>query len=100
MLEILNLTDTLKGYTYDQDKLLTPEETIRRVRDRLGRWTSSSSRTPGASTPAAWISRIPQPSGGGRPPGGAHPQADGQRGHPGPGRGLSPHGVGGAFQLL
>src|SRR5665647_1301946 len=36
MLEILNLTDTLKGYTYDQDKLLTPEETIRRVRDRLG----------------------------------------------------------------
>jgi ribosomal protein S12 methylthiotransferase accessory factor len=36
MLEILTLTDTLKGYTYDQDKLLTPEETIRRVRDRLG----------------------------------------------------------------
>jgi len=36
MLEILNLTDTLKGYTYDQDKLLTPEETIRRVRERLG----------------------------------------------------------------
>ena len=35
MLEILNLTDTLKGYTYDQDKLLTPEETIRRVRERL-----------------------------------------------------------------
>ena len=24
-----------KGYTYDQDKLLTPEETVRRVRDRL-----------------------------------------------------------------
>ncbi len=37
MLETLNLTDALKGYTYDQDKLLTPEETIRRVRDRLGR---------------------------------------------------------------
>ena len=36
MLETLNLTDALKGYTYDQDKLLTPEETIRRVRDRLG----------------------------------------------------------------
>src|SRR4030065_148312 len=36
MLEILNLTDTLKGYTYDQDKLLTPEETILRVRERLG----------------------------------------------------------------
>ncbi|MDO9530748.1 MAG: YcaO-like family protein [Deltaproteobacteria bacterium] len=36
MLGILNLTDTLKGYTYDQDKLLTPEETIRRVRERLG----------------------------------------------------------------
>jgi ribosomal protein S12 methylthiotransferase accessory factor len=36
MPEILNLTDTLKGYTYDQDKLLTPEETIRRVRERLG----------------------------------------------------------------
>ena len=31
----LNLTDALKGYTYDQDKLLTPEETVRRVRDRL-----------------------------------------------------------------
>jgi ribosomal protein S12 methylthiotransferase accessory factor len=37
MLETLNLADALKGYTYDQDKLLTPEETIRRVRDRLAR---------------------------------------------------------------
>jgi len=37
MPETLNLTDALKGYTYDQDKLLTPEETIRRVRDRLAR---------------------------------------------------------------
>jgi len=37
MPEPLCLTDALKGYTYDQDKLLTPEETIRRVRDRLGR---------------------------------------------------------------
>ena len=37
MLETLHLTDALKGYTYDQDKLLTPEETIRRVRERLGR---------------------------------------------------------------
>lgn len=36
MLGILNLTDTLKGYTYDQDKLLTPEETVRQVRHRLG----------------------------------------------------------------
>jgi ribosomal protein S12 methylthiotransferase accessory factor len=36
MPEILNLTDALKGYTYDQDKLLTPEETILRVRERLG----------------------------------------------------------------
>jgi ribosomal protein S12 methylthiotransferase accessory factor len=36
MPETLNLTDALKGYTYDQDKLLSPEETIRRVRDRLG----------------------------------------------------------------
>ncbi len=35
MPEPLKLTDALKGYTYDQDKLLTPEETIRRVRDRL-----------------------------------------------------------------
>jgi ribosomal protein S12 methylthiotransferase accessory factor len=37
MPETLHLTDALKGYTYDQDKLLTPEETIRRVRDRLSR---------------------------------------------------------------
>jgi ribosomal protein S12 methylthiotransferase accessory factor len=37
MPEVLHLTDALKGYTYDQDKLLTPAETIRRVRDRLGR---------------------------------------------------------------
>jgi ribosomal protein S12 methylthiotransferase accessory factor len=35
MPETLHLTDALKGYTYDQDKLLTPEETVRRVRDRL-----------------------------------------------------------------
>ncbi len=31
----LHLTDAFKGYTYDQDKLLTPEDTIRRVRHRL-----------------------------------------------------------------
>jgi ribosomal protein S12 methylthiotransferase accessory factor len=37
MPETLHLTDAIKGYTYDQDKLLTPEETIRRVRNRLGR---------------------------------------------------------------
>jgi ribosomal protein S12 methylthiotransferase accessory factor len=37
MLEPLRLTDAFKGYTFDQDKLLTPEETIRRVRDRLGK---------------------------------------------------------------
>ena len=37
MLQPLKLTDALKGYTYDQDKLLTPEETIRRVRHRLAR---------------------------------------------------------------
>jgi ribosomal protein S12 methylthiotransferase accessory factor len=35
MLPTLKLTDALKGYTYDQDKLLTPEETIKRVRRRL-----------------------------------------------------------------
>ena len=37
MLQPLRLTDAFKGYTYDQDKLLTPEETIRRVRRRLAR---------------------------------------------------------------
>jgi ribosomal protein S12 methylthiotransferase accessory factor len=37
MLKPLTLTDALKGYTYDQDKLFTPEETIQRVRRRLGR---------------------------------------------------------------
>ena len=37
MLKPLKLTDALKGYTYDQDKLLTPEATIHRVRDRLAR---------------------------------------------------------------
>jgi ribosomal protein S12 methylthiotransferase accessory factor len=37
MPETLRLADALKGYTYDQDKLLSPEETIRRVRDRLGK---------------------------------------------------------------
>ncbi|MEJ2672909.1 MAG: YcaO-like family protein, partial [Deltaproteobacteria bacterium] len=35
MPETLSLADALKGYTYDQDKLLTPEETVRRVRQRL-----------------------------------------------------------------
>ncbi|MGD0216805.1 MAG: hypothetical protein ABSC45_04755, partial [Desulfobaccales bacterium] len=35
MLPILPLTDAFKGYTYDQDKLLTPEDTVRRVRERL-----------------------------------------------------------------
>jgi ribosomal protein S12 methylthiotransferase accessory factor len=35
MLQPLRLTDAFKGYTYDQDKLLTPAETIRRVRERL-----------------------------------------------------------------
>jgi ribosomal protein S12 methylthiotransferase accessory factor len=37
MLQPLRLNDALKGYTYDQDKLLTPEETIQRVRHRLAR---------------------------------------------------------------
>jgi ribosomal protein S12 methylthiotransferase accessory factor len=37
MLSPLKLTDAFKGYTYDQDKLLTPEETIRRVRNVLTR---------------------------------------------------------------
>jgi len=37
MLQPLRLSDALKGYTYDQDKLLTPEETIQRVRQRLAR---------------------------------------------------------------
>ncbi|MGB8993139.1 MAG: YcaO-like family protein [Desulfobaccales bacterium] len=37
MQQKLHLTDAFKGYTYDQDKLLTPEETIRRVRERLGK---------------------------------------------------------------
>ena len=35
MLQALKFTDAVKGYTYDQDKLLTPEETIARVRERL-----------------------------------------------------------------
>ncbi len=37
MLQPLRLSDAFKGYTYDQDKLLTPEETIQRVRHRLAR---------------------------------------------------------------
>jgi ribosomal protein S12 methylthiotransferase accessory factor len=35
MLPTLQLTDAFKGYTFDQDKFTTPEETIRRVRQRL-----------------------------------------------------------------
>ena len=35
MLPTLQLTDAFKGYTYDQDKSTTPEETVRRVRERL-----------------------------------------------------------------
>ena len=35
MLPTLQLADAFKGYTYDQDKLMTPEETVRRVRERL-----------------------------------------------------------------
>jgi len=35
MLPTLQLTDAFKGYTYDQDKLMTPEATVRRVRERL-----------------------------------------------------------------
>ncbi len=37
MLPTLQLADAFKGYTYDQDKLLTPQETIARVRERLAR---------------------------------------------------------------
>jgi ribosomal protein S12 methylthiotransferase accessory factor len=35
MLPTLRLTDAFKSYTYDQDKVLTPEETVARVRERL-----------------------------------------------------------------
>ncbi len=37
MLKPLTLTDALKGYTDDLDKLLPPPETIARVKERLGR---------------------------------------------------------------
>ena len=37
MLPTFTLTDAFKGYTFDQDKVLTPEETIARVRERLAR---------------------------------------------------------------
>lgn len=37
MLHPLKLTDALKIYTYDQDKVLTPEQSIARVRERLFR---------------------------------------------------------------
>ncbi len=36
MLKALTLADAYKGYTYDLDKLLPPDETIARVRARLG----------------------------------------------------------------
>jgi ribosomal protein S12 methylthiotransferase accessory factor len=35
MLQALTLADAYKGYTYDLDKLLSPAETIARVKDRL-----------------------------------------------------------------
>lgn len=35
MLPTLQLTDAFKVYTYDQDKFMTPEETVRKVRERL-----------------------------------------------------------------
>ncbi|MBM4273197.1 MAG: tetratricopeptide repeat protein [Deltaproteobacteria bacterium] len=37
MLSPLRLADAFKSYTYDQDKVLTPEQTIARVRERLAR---------------------------------------------------------------
>jgi len=37
MLPTLQLADAFKHYTYDQDKVLTPEETIKRVRERLAK---------------------------------------------------------------
>jgi ribosomal protein S12 methylthiotransferase accessory factor len=37
MHEPIRLADAYKGYTFDLDKLVTPEETIRRVRERLAR---------------------------------------------------------------
>ena len=37
MLSPLQLADAFKHYTYDQDKVLTPVETVARVRERLGK---------------------------------------------------------------
>ena len=37
MLPTLRLTDAFKSYTYDQDKVRTPEQTCAKVRERLGR---------------------------------------------------------------
>lgn len=37
MLPTMQFQDVLKSYTYDQDKILTPEQTCQRVRQRLGR---------------------------------------------------------------
>lgn len=37
MLPTVRLTDVFKSYTYDQDKVLSPEETVARVRESLAR---------------------------------------------------------------
>ena len=101
MLKALTLADAYKGYTYDLDKLLPPDETIRRVKERLE--PGETGHPPGDHAHrlgAPGHPGLPEPPGGGRPPGGAHPKTDGERGHPGAGRGQCAHGTGGAFQLL
>jgi ribosomal protein S12 methylthiotransferase accessory factor len=37
MLKVLQLSDAYKGYTYDLDKLVPPEKTVARVKNRLAR---------------------------------------------------------------
>ena len=101
MLQALKLTDAVKGYTYDQDKLLTPEETIARVRERLSKvdlqiLQETMRIDSGRLDIPVYISILGVDAKKVVPTA----KADGQRRHPHPSRGLRPHGVGGALQLF
>ena len=76
------ITDIIKGYTHDQDKAVSPEETVARVKDRFRqsgiRVLEKTERIDnGRLDIPVYISEC----GGRCPESHAHPEADGKRRH-------------------
>ena len=97
----LVLDDAVKTFTVDQDKVLSPEETVRRFRARLSAVQSGRSERGRADRHGPpRHPRLSQPVRRGCRAGHRDQEADGQRRYPGPGRSERGHGAGRTIQFF